>query len=290
VQRQSLDDMCAGICRESVLHTTFSVAEIEAGITYIKCGKAAGLDGLTGECVKYAHPCMRILIKELFDACCKHGYVPVNFCGGRVTPIPKKSNVCGTYQDFRPVSSVSILAKLFEYCILQKVENCYKMHELQLGFTVGGGCEKALFIVKTVTEYFNAYSSSVFFASLDLSKAYDRVNHCKLVNKLYEANVPHDIVLLFYYWFQNLYCVVEWEHVRSKQFKMLSGVRQGGICSCWLFNLYINGLVSRLEKAGLGCMVNGVFMGCILYADDILVMSGSLLKLQKLLDMCAEYG
>jgi hypothetical protein len=124
----------------------------------------------------------------------------------------------------------------------------------------------------------------------DLSKAYDKVNHCKLIMKMFDAGVPRDIALMFCYWFQHLYCVVEWEGIRSKQFRMLSGVRQGGICSCWLFNLYILDLVKCLSKAGLGCMFNSVFAGCLLYADDILIMSGSLVKLQKLLDFCHDYG
>jgi hypothetical protein len=287
---RKLESMCDCIDIADIDCTMFSNAEIKASFDYIKCGKAAGLDGLVGECVKFAHPSLRVLLKELFEACCKHGYVPENFCGGRVTPIPKKANVYGSYQDFRPVTSVNILAKVFEYCILKKMETCFEMHDLQLGFTAGGGCDNAVFLVKSVIEYFNAYGSNVYVASLDLSKAYDRVNHCKLLMKLFDASVPIDIVLMFSYWFRNLFCIVEWEKHRSMPFKMLSGVRQGGICSCWLFNLYINKLVRLLENSGFGCMFNGVYSGCVFYADDIILMSGSVKKLQKLLDICFSYA
>ena len=63
-----------------------------------------------------------------------------------VTPIPKKGILCGSYGDFRPISCVNTLAKLFEYCILKKMETSICMHELQLGFTSGGGCEKSVLI------------------------------------------------------------------------------------------------------------------------------------------------
>ena len=43
--------------------TMFNEAEIRASFDYIKCGKAAGLDG-SGECIKFAHPCLRVLLKE----------------------------------------------------------------------------------------------------------------------------------------------------------------------------------------------------------------------------------
>ena len=121
----------------------------------------------------------------------------------------KKSNLCRSYLDFRPVTSVNILAKVVEYCILKKMEICFEMHDLQLGFTVGGGCDKAVFIVKSVIEYFNAYGSNAYVASLDLSEAYYRVNHCKLLMKLFDAKAPIDIVLMFSNWFQNVLCIVE---------------------------------------------------------------------------------
>ena len=71
----------------------FNDAEIKACFEYIKCGKTAGLDGLIGEYVKFAYLCLRELLKEFSEACCKHDYVPENFCGGRVAPFPKKKQI-----------------------------------------------------------------------------------------------------------------------------------------------------------------------------------------------------
>ena len=71
---------------------------------------------------------------------------------------------------------------------------------------------------------------------------------------------------------------------------MLSGVRQGGICSCWLFNVYMRGLVKKLERSGFGCIMRGPYVGCVLYADDIMLLSGSLIKLQKMLDICKQFA
>ena len=58
------------------------------------------------------------------------------------------------------------------------------MHELQFGFTKGGGCDKALLIFKTVVEYYNNHGNTVFVAALDLTKAYNRLNQCILVFQL----------------------------------------------------------------------------------------------------------
>jgi len=48
------------------------------------------------------------------------------------------------------------------------------------------------------------------------------------------------------------------------------GVRQGGVFSPLLFNLYVDDLICRLELSNLGCCINGIYLGCIMYADDVL--------------------
>ena len=50
------------------------------------------------------------------------------------------------------------------------------MHELQFGFTKGGGFIKALLVFKTVVEYYNNRGITGFVAALDLTKAYDLTN------------------------------------------------------------------------------------------------------------------
>jgi hypothetical protein len=46
----------------------------------------------------------------------------------------------------------------------------------------------------------------------------------------------------------------------------------------------------NLMKENLGCYIGDYFYGTIFYADDVLLMSGSVIKMQKILDMCYEYG
>ena len=286
-----VDNLCNDLVKMNANEqcTSFTRGDIIIAIGKLKCNKSAGLDDLYAEHVKYAHPLIIDLLMMLFNNCCKHGYVPVNFCGGRITPIPKKS--CSTaFHDYRPVTSINVIPKIFEYCILQKMEEFIDIDELQFGFTKGGGCEQALFIAKSVIEYYMEYGSNVYIASLDLSKAYDRVHHCKLWLKLFDLNIPYDILLLFAYWFRHLFCFVVWRGCKSDVLFMKSGVRQGGVISCLLFNIYINDLICILKNSGNGCYMSGLFMGCIFYADDVLLLSGSVIKLQKLLDLCNDYA
>ena len=65
-------------------------------------------------------------------------------------------------------------------------------------------------------------------------------------------------------------------------------VRQGGIISPVLFALYIDDLISTLKTSKLGCMINGHYFGCFLYANDILLLNHSLFTLKNMLDFCAS--
>ena len=49
-----------------------------------------------------------------------------------------------------------------------------------------------------------------------------------------------------------------------------SGVRQGGILSLLLFNIYIDSVIHTLRVSDLGCRLGDVYVGCIAYADDII--------------------
>jgi len=65
-----------------------------------------------------------------------------------------------------------------------------------------------------------------------------------------------------------------------------SGIRQGVILSHLLFNIYINSVILSLRSADLGCHLNGMFVGYICYADDILLISAALINPQKMIDFC----
>ena len=132
-----------------------------------------------------------------------------------------------------------LLLKL-EYCLKNKLSNYVSMQELQFGFMKDGGCDDAQLIFKTVFEYYNNYGSTVFVVTIGSTKAHDRLSLCILILKLYDKGVTQDIVMMFVSWFQHFCAIVMWNGVSSSMFNAKSGVRQGGVGSCWLFNLYIN--------------------------------------------------
>jgi len=55
-----------------------------------------------------------------------------------------------------------------------------------------------------------------------------------------------------------------------------------------LFSVFMNSLVIKLRKAGLGAHLRLGYVGCLLYADDIMLISHSVEVMQRMLDVCSE--
>ena len=75
---------------------------------------------------------------------------------------------------------------------------------------------------------------------LDASKAFDRVNHQLLFQKLEYRGVPGYILRILVFWYENQAMSVRWGNLLSESFHVSNGVRQGGILSAYLFNIYIS--------------------------------------------------
>ena len=67
---------------------------------------------------------------------------------------------------------------------------------------------------------------------------------------------------------------------------MYAGVRQGGLLSPALFAMYIDKLIQLFKSSGLGCRYNNTYIGCLCYADDIILTSHSVTVMQTMLDLC----
>jgi hypothetical protein len=76
----------------------------------------------------------------------------------------------------------------------------------------------------------------------------------------------------------------------SEPFTVSNGVRQGGILSPYLFNVYMDDLSHELNACKIGCMTGDIIINHLMYADDLVLLCPYSKGLASLLKICEKYG
>ena len=86
-------------------------------------------------------------------------------------------------------------------------------------------------------------------------------------------NVPAYIIYVLIKYYDVSYLIVDKNGEFSELFRSLLGCKQGGVLSPRLFTIYMRKLIDRLDTLGLGFMLYEILLNCLLYADDIALLS-----------------
>jgi Reverse transcriptase (RNA-dependent DNA polymerase) len=257
----------------------------------LKMGKAAGLDGIHPEHVVYAHPAIVLHLCNLFNLILIHGYVPDGFGKGVIIPLIKdKGGDLLNSDNYRGITISPIISKIFELCVLDKIECNLLTCDQQFGFKKDVGCVHAVYSVQNTVNYFCNRGSNVYLTALDASKAFDKITHNILFNLSKKRNVKMCFIKMLVNWYSKIFACVQWNGVFSEFCKFSCGIRQGGILSPILFNVYVDELINVLKKSKCGCHIGAYNAGCFMYADDLILLSSSLCEMQYMLDICSDFG
>ena len=176
----------------------FSVELISRIICELKLNKAAGYDNITTEHLLHCHPIVHVFITYLCNLMRLSGHVPTEFGVGVIFPIPK-SNIdekIVTVEDFRGITVSPIISKIVEKSILSNFGNYFNSSDNQFGFKRRVGCSHAIYTLQSVISYFVNNGSTVNVCSLDVSKAFDHVNHYSLFCKLIDRHLPVNVLMI----------------------------------------------------------------------------------------------
>ena len=193
-------------------------------------------------------------------------------------------------QSYRPIALPTSASKLLESILQQRMKDFLLTSHAQFGFKANHGTEMAIFAFKETVNSYLKKGSPVFTCFLDASKAFDKLNHNKLFKILQNRGMPTYIINLLSYWYSNQEYAIKWGNSFSLPFRVSNGIRQGGIISPYLYNVYTDELTTLLDKKKIGCHVDGMSLNHVVYADDMVVLAPSAKALQEILDTCHEFA
>lgn len=248
-----------------------------------KNGKACGLDNISAEHLKFSHPSICLILSKLFSIMLHIGFVPASFHQSYTVPLLKNNDNRSravTCDDFRGIAISSVLSKTFEKCLLAVFSDYLVTEDNQFGFKKGLGCAHAIHSATKLMEHLIKGNSTVNLCALDISKAYDTVNHCGLLLKLIDRNVPLCFLELIETWYPSCVTCIKWKNLFADFFEIKIGVRQGSCLAPAFFAMYINDIIKACNASKLGHI--------IVYADDILLITRSVYLLQRIFDSVHE--
>ena len=193
------------------------------------------------------------------------GSFPSKLKLAKVIPIFKK-NDNKKFDNYRPISLLSSVSKIFERVVFNQLYNFLQEHNLlfesQYGFRKLHSTDlAALELIDRINKQIDQRKIP-FSIFLDLSKAFDTLNHDILMKKLHYHGVRNNTLNWFHSYLTNRAQYIEYNETKSSLLEIETRVPQGSILGPLLFLIYVNDIhmVSRS-------------LNFILYADDTTLTS-----------------
>ena len=256
VGKASIDIPCPLVSPVKI--TSNGVAKL---LMNLKAGKAPGPDGLKKEHLTIDVDMVARALELLFQYSLDTGEIPSIWRSANVVPVHKKGDKLSP-SNYRPVSLTCICCKILEHIIISNIGVDFDevLHDHQHGFRQGMSCTTQL---ATVTHDIMSKvdaGQEVHAVVLDFAKAFDKVTHNILIEKLASYHIEPTVIRWIGSFLEDRTQQVVIDGRTSSPLPVTSGVPQGSVLGPALFLFFINDIFRATKTATLR-----------LFADDALL-------------------
>lgn len=250
---------------DGFVFNTVSTEDVAKILNKLKNKKNGGVNQIPAFIYKLLAPLILSPLTYLINNAISKNIYPNIWKKALVIPI-HKGNDPSLPNNYRPISLLPILSKVFEKILNNQIRKNLDIHRLintrQFGFRPGCSTDQLIFQLyfKLKSVLGEKESKYVTLAALDIKKAFDCVNHSMLaqkLNKIFKFSTSATNLIVNY--LQNRSQILKCNNTLSKLSPISTGVPQGSVLGPLLFIMYVNDIMS--------------LNNCYLFADDCLVLS-----------------
>ena len=287
---------------DNVLNAKITIAEISKCIKTLKNGKAPADDHILNEYIKSTKEQFLPVYEKLFNVIFDTGIIPSAWLEGIIRPIYKNKGDPKEANNYRPITILSCLGKVFTSVLNSRLTNFLDSDEIilenQAGFRKGYATTDHIFVLSSLIEIIKSRKQKLFCAFIDFSQAFDSIWRVGLWRKLLFNSVDGKFFRIITSMYDNIKSCVRSNNETSSFFASQCGVRQGENLSPMLFAMYLNDLENFLLSGGVETMNFEFFTDEFqiylklllpLYADDTVIFSDNKENFQKCLNEFNDY-
>ena len=289
------------------INMEFTLDEILKSVKKLNNNKSEGIDLIKNEYLKNCPTNVLELAVQLFNLILKTGIVPQEWCVGLIVPIFKKKGSPDDPNNYRGITLLSCLGKLFTCCINVRLGNYLDakgiIGEEQAGFREGYSTIDHIFVLNELINLYLEKKQRLYCCFIDYKKAFDTINRTALWEKLLKNEINGKILTVIVNMYQNAKSCVKQQTLKSGIFACNMGVRQGENLSPLLFSIFLNDFAETLSKKFSGLtelhslsrtlgnedIELFINMYVLLYADDTLVFAESPEELKSAMHEVSVY-